>query len=234
MSSDISGTISHEAPPTSPDRSAKDAWRALRILSEFVTGFERMVALGPAVTFFGSARIKQGHQYYQLARETARLVAEKGFVIATGGGPGLMEAANRGAQEAGGASCGVRIEMPLEPENPYIDPRYSIILRYFFVRKVLLVRYARAYVILPGGFGTLDELFEVLTLMQASRIRSFPVFLMGKKYWQGLLKWVEETVHAEGCVRMEELNFLQITDDPKDVVEGIVRWHELHHQVENF
>lgn len=234
MSSDTQTSFSHEAPPTSPDRSAKDAWRALRILSEFVTGFERMVALGPAVTFFGSARIKQDNPYYQLARETARLVAEKGFVVATGGGPGLMEAANRGAQDVNGASCGVRIEMPLEPENPYIDSRYSIILRYFFVRKVLLVRYARAYVILPGGFGTLDELFEVLTLMQASRIRKFPVFLMGAKYWSGLLNWVKETMHAEGCIKMEELNFLTITDNPQDVVEGIVRWHELHHQVENF
>ena len=174
-----------------PDFVDSDPWRALRILSEFVEGFDALASVGPAVTIFGSARVATNSTDYELARTIARRLAERGFAIITGGGPGIMEAANRGCREGGGLSIGCNIELPHEQGlNPYVD--LGIEFKYFFARKTMFVKYADAFVILPGGFGTLDELFESLTLIQTGKIRDFPVVLVGTSYWQGMLDWMRD------------------------------------------
>jgi uncharacterized protein (TIGR00730 family) len=193
-----------------------DPWRALRILSEFVDGFDALAALGPAVTVFGSARIKEDDPLYELGRGIGRTLAEQGYAVITGGGPGVMEAANRGCQEAGGMSVGCNIELPMEQAlNPYCD--LGIQFRYFFARKTMFVKYADAFVILPGGFGTLDELFEALTLIQTGKIKHFPVVLVGTAYWRGLLDWMRTTQLPAGAIARTDLDLLQITDDPDEV-----------------
>ncbi len=197
-----------------------DTWRALRILSEFVEGFDAMAAVGPAVTVFGSARVEAGSVHYECAREIGRRLALAGYAVITGGGPGIMEAANRGCREAGGLSVGCNIELPHEQGlNPYVD--LGIEFRYFFARKVMFVKYADAFVILPGGFGTLDELFEALTLIQTDKVRHFPVILVGSEYWGGLLDWVRATPLTYGAVGVHDLDLLRITDDPAEVVRII-------------
>jgi uncharacterized protein (TIGR00730 family) len=198
-----------------------DPWRALRILSEFVEGFDAMAKVGPAVTMFGSARTTPDSAVYKLARTIARRLAEAGYAIITGGGPGTMEAANRGCREGGGLSVGCNIELPHEQGlNAYVD--LGIEFRYFFARKTMFVKYADAFVILPGGFGTLDELFEALTLIQTRKVRNFPVVLVGRGYWAGLLDWIRGTLVAQGAVDEADLALLQLTDDPDEVVK-IVR-----------
>lgn len=198
-----------------------DPWRALRILSEFVEGFDAMARVGPAVTMFGSARTQREDPIYELARTIARRIAEAGYAVITGGGPGAMEAANRGCREGGGLSVGCNIELPHEQgTNAYVD--LAVEFRYFFARKVMFVKYADAFVILPGGFGTLDELFEALTLIQTRKVRNFPVVLVGTSYWAGLLNWTRDTVLAEGKIDKADLELLQLTDDPDEVVH-IVR-----------
>jgi uncharacterized protein (TIGR00730 family) len=193
-----------------------DPWRALRILSEFVEGFDALAALGPAVTVFGSARITERDALYDLGRRIGRTLAEQGFAVITGGGPGVMEAANRGCQEAGGMSVGCNIELPMEQAlNPYCD--LGIQFRYFFARKTMFVKYADAFVILPGGFGTLDELFEALTLIQTGKIKHFPVVLVGTAYWSGLLDWMRATQLPAGAIAQADLDLLQLTDDPDEV-----------------
>ncbi|MFZ4099512.1 MAG: TIGR00730 family Rossman fold protein [Chlamydiia bacterium] len=224
-------------PHSMPNKEAlrsQDAWRALRILSEFVTGFDRMIALGPSVSFFGSARLSTVSPYYDMAYQTARLVAQKGFAVITGGGPGLMEAANKGAREVGGTSCGCLIDFPGETANAYIDAGRELLVRYFFVRKVMFVRYAQAFVIFPGGLGTLDEFFEVLTLIQTKKSRRFPVFLMGASYWQGLLDWLKESVLAHGCIGADDLSLFQVTDNPEVVATEIAHHFNQHQRLENF
>lgn len=212
-----------------------DSWRVFRIVSEFVDGFETMTNLGPSVSIFGSARLPEDSIYYKLAVEVAHHIAAKGFAVITGGGPGIMEAANRGAQEAHGASCGLAIDLPFETDtNRFIDPRYRLNFRYFFVRKVMFIRYAQGYVFLPGGYGTLDELFEALTLIQTKKIKAFPIYLMGKAYWVEMLKWVEETMLAHGCISKEDLNMFHITDDPEEVANGIERHYQRDRAVKNF
>jgi uncharacterized protein (TIGR00730 family) len=197
-----------------------DPWRALRILAEFVEGFDAMAAVGPAVTVFGSARTHEGAPEYELARDIGRRLAEAGYAVITGGGPGDMEAANRGCREAGGLSVGCNIELPAEQGlNPYVD--LGIEFRYFFVRKVMFVKYADAFVIMPGGFGTLDELFEALTLIQTEKVRHFPVILVGTEYWRGLLDWVRAVPVAHGAVRAGDLDLLTVTDDPAEVIRMI-------------
>jgi uncharacterized protein (TIGR00730 family) len=197
-----------------------DPWRALRILAEFVEGFDAMAAVGPAVTVFGSARTDPDSSDYQLARTIGRRLAEAGYAVITGGGPGVMEAANRGCREAGGLSVGCNIELPEEQGlNPYVD--LGVEFRYFFVRKVMFVKYADAFVIMPGGFGTLDELFEALTLIQTEKVRHFPVILVGTDYWRGLLAWVRETPIARGAVSPGDLDLLMLTDDPDEIVRII-------------
>lgn len=199
-----------------------DAWRIFRILSEFVDGFETMADIGPSVTVFGSARVKPNNVYYQLAVEVTKKIAEKGFGIITGGGPGIMEAANKGAQIASGVSCGININLPFEEDsNPYIHPKYRLRLRYFFVRKVLFVRYAKAFVFLPGGFGTMDELFEALTLIHTNKIKPTPIFLMGSAYWEGLIRWMKDYPLKESYLVPEDLDLLTISDDPDFVANEI-------------
>jgi uncharacterized protein (TIGR00730 family) len=197
-----------------------DPWRALRILAEFVEGFDAMAAVGPAVTVFGSARTDADSPEYELARTIGSKLARAGYAVITGGGPGIMEAANRGCREAGGLSVGCNIELPAEQGlNPYVD--LGVEFRYFFVRKVMFVKYADAFVILPGGFGTLDELFEALTLIQTDKVRHFPVILVGTDYWGGLLDWVRATPVARGAVDPRDLDLLVVTDDPDEVVRII-------------
>ena len=203
--------------PKRPEFLDSDPWRALRILSEFVEGFDALAGLGPAVAIFGSARIKSGHPHYELARDVGRLLAQAGFAVITGGGPGVMEAANRGCQEGGGLSVGCNIELPHEQAlNAYVD--LGIEFRYFFARKMMFVKYSNAFVILPGGFGTMDELFESLTLIQTGKIRHFPVILVGTAYWRGLLGWISDVMLPGTTIAREDFELLQMTDDPEEVV----------------
>ncbi|MDQ4127828.1 MAG: TIGR00730 family Rossman fold protein [Actinomycetota bacterium] len=207
-----------------PDRAAftgTDTWRVLRIMGEFVEGFEELAELGPAVTLFGSARMRPGDPMYQAAVEVGRLLGGSGFTVITGGGPGAMEAGNRGAREAGAPSVGLNIELPFEQHvNPYVD--VEVDFRYFFVRKTMLVKYSQAFVIFPGGFGTMDELFEALTLIQTGKIRNFPIVLFGSSYWKGLLDWMRGTMAAEGKVSDADLGLLDLTDSPEEVLRIIL------------
>jgi uncharacterized protein (TIGR00730 family) len=189
-----------------------DPWRSLRILSEFVEGFDALAAVGKAVTVFGSARIEEGDPYYAKARELAELLAKEGFAVITGGGPGVMEAANRGCHEAGGLSIGCNIELPHEQAvNAYVD--LAVEFRYFFARKTMFVKYADGFAIFPGGFGTLDELFESLTLIQTGKIRHFPVVLVGTEYWGGLLDWLRREAVARGALERSDLDLMRCTDN---------------------
>jgi uncharacterized protein (TIGR00730 family) len=189
-----------------------DPWRSLRILSEFVEGFDALAGVGKAVTIFGSARIHEGNPYYDKARELAGLLAAEGYAVITGGGPGIMEAANRGCHEAGGLSIGCNIELPHEQNvNTYVD--LGVEFRYFFARKTMFVKYADGFAIFPGGFGTLDELFESLTLIQTGKIRHFPVVLIGTEYWTGLLEWLRSCAVAWGNINVEDLDLMECTDD---------------------
>ncbi len=200
----------------------KDAWRVFRIMGEFVEGFEEMGDIGTAVSIFGSARTKQDDPIYGACVETARLLGEAGFSIITGGGPGIMEAANKGAKEAGATSVGCNIELPFEQSgNDFID--VSIDFRYFFVRKTMFVKYACGFVIFPGGFGTMDELFEALTLIQTNKVLDFPVVLFGTEYWKGLLDWIEGTMAPEGKIAADDLDIMFLTDDPAEVRDHILR-----------
>jgi uncharacterized protein (TIGR00730 family) len=202
-----------------------DSWRVLRIMGEFVHGFDHLAALGPAVTIFGSARVLAHDPMYGLARAVARELASAGFAIITGGGPGLMEAANRGAADVGGVSVGCNIELPREQGiNPYVTVPLNF--RYFFVRKTMFVKYAVAFVILPGGFGTLDELFEACTLIQTHKIHNFPVILMGSAYWKGLLDWVHGVMLAERKIDERDLALLSLTDDPAEVRRLVMEYYE--------
>jgi uncharacterized protein (TIGR00730 family) len=198
-----------------------DAWRALRILGEFVEGFDTLARLGPAVSIFGSARVHAADDMYQVARAVGQRLAEEGFTVITGGGPGIMEAVGRGATEAGGVSVGLGIELPHEQGlNRYVSVPMNY--RYFFVRKTMFVKYAQAFVIFPGGFGTLDELFESLTLVQADKIDHFPIILVGTAYWSGLVDWLKGPVAGEGKIHPRDLTLMRLTDDPEEVVRWIV------------
>jgi uncharacterized protein (TIGR00730 family) len=198
-----------------------DPWRVLRIQGEFVEGFDTLAELGPAVSIFGSARTPEDDPMYQAAVETARLLAEAGLAIITGGGPGIMEAGNKGAQQGGGLSVGLNIELPFEEQsNPYVD--ISIDFRYFFVRKMMFVKYAQAFVIFPGGFGTMDELFESLTLIQTGKIRNFPVILFGSAYWDGLLGWLKNQMQAGRMISPGDIDLMVVTDSPEEVRHRIL------------
>jgi uncharacterized protein (TIGR00730 family) len=204
----------------------RDSWRVFRIMGEFVEGFEEMGRIGTGVSIFGSARTNPEDPAYQSCVETARQLGMAGFSIITGGGPGMMEAANKGAQLASVPSIGCNIELPFEQSsNPYLD--HSIDFRYFFVRKTMFVKYACAFVIFPGGFGTMDELFEALTLIQTDKVRDFPVVLFGSDYWGGLIDWIRETMIPAGTISPEDLDLIFITDDPAEVATHIVERHEV-------
>jgi uncharacterized protein (TIGR00730 family) len=198
-----------------------DSWRVLRIMGEFVEGFDTLSDVYSAVTVFGSARTKPGDPYYEKAVETARMLAEEGFPIITGGGPGIMEAANRGCQEGNGLSIGCNIELPFEQGiNPYVER--AINFRYFFVRKTMFVKYATAFIVFPGGYGTMDELFEALTLIQTGKVKYFPVILFGRDYWQGLADWLRDRVAGEGKIATSDLELFTVTDSPREAV-AVVR-----------
>ncbi len=200
-----------------------DSWRLFKILAELVDGFETLGDIYPAVSIFGSARVRPGDESYEKTVEIARKLAKNGFHIITGGGPGIMEAGNKGAREGGAKSVGLNIELPLEQEpNPFANVKLNF--QYFFVRKVVFVKYAQAYIGMPGGFGTLDEIFEALTLIQTRRIKPFPVILVGKSYWGGLLDWVRGTLLPGGFISPEDLDFLTVLDDPDEVVHLIKRF----------
>jgi uncharacterized protein (TIGR00730 family) len=199
-----------------------DPWRVLRIMGEFVEGFEALAELGPAVTLFGSARVKEDDPFYDAALETARLLGQAGFAIITGGGPGIMEAGNRGARAAGARSVGLNIELPFEQGvNKYVD--LAVEFRYFFVRKTMFVKYAQAFVIFPGGFGTMDELFEALTLIQTGKVQNFPIILFGSEYWGGLREWLRTTMLAGGKIAGPDLELLVMCDSPTQVRDLIVK-----------
>src|ERR687896_1787343 len=201
-----------------PDFQDTDTWRALRILGEFVEGFDALADIGPAVSIFGSARIGRRNRYYSAARRLSERLVGEGFAIITGGGPGVMEAANRGAREAGGLSIGCNIELPFEQGlNEFVD--LGMEFRYFFVRKTMFVKYAEGFVIFPGGFGTLDELFEALTLIQTGKVHGFATVLYGREYWAGLVDWIPRPVLAAGNVGEEDLDLLMIVDPPAEAVE---------------
>ena len=223
LGEDAGGTTEDERllkRPEEPDFLHSDPWRVLRILSEFVEGFDALASLGPAITVFGSARISDGSPEYELARAIGRRLGEAGYAVITGGGPGAMEAANRGCQEGGGLSVGCNIELPREQAiNPYVD--LGVEFRYFFARKTMFVKYADGFVILPGGFGTLDELFEALTLIQTGKIEHFPVVLVGRAYWAGLLDWIRDTLLTAGAIDAGDIDVFQLTDEPDEVISII-------------
>jgi uncharacterized protein (TIGR00730 family) len=210
-----------------PEFLDSDPWRSLRILSEFVEGFDALASVGPAVSVFGSARIGPNHRNYKSARRLGQLLAKAGYAVITGGGPGIMEAANRGCHEAGGLSVGCNIELPMEQGlNPYVD--LGVEFRYFFARKTMFVKYADAFVIYPGGYGTLDELFEALTLIQTKKIRDFPVILIGSEYWEGLLEWIKGTLVKEAAINPEDVDLLRITDDEEEastIIDAYLKAH---------
>lgn len=209
------------SPEPDDDYKTSDSWRVLRIASEFVAGFDDLATVTRGVSIFGSARTKPTDHYYKMARETGRLLGESGFDVITGGGPGIMEAGNRGAMDAGGTSIGCNIELPMEQQpNPYQTS--SLSFKYFFVRKTMFIKYSNAYVIFPGGFGTMDELFEPLTLIQTRKIRNFPVVLFGSQYWRGLLQWLTSTMLNEKMINPDDLGLMYLTDSPKDTVDFII------------
>lgn len=218
------------------EKRGKDTWTIFKIMAEFVEGFETLSEIGPCVSIFGSARTQPDHHYYQMGVDTAKLLTEAGFGVITGGGPGIMEAGNKGAMEAGGASVGLNIDLPFEQHsNPYIDRDKEIDFNYFFVRKVMFTKYAQGFVVLPGGFGTLDELFEALTLIQTKKISRFPVVLVGKEFWGGLVDWIEKTLLAKaGNISPDDMFLFSVVDTAEEAVECITEFYNRHLLRPNF
>lgn len=216
-------------------KTQQDVWRVFRIMSEFVEGFDILSKLGHSITIFGSARVKPNTEIYRLAKSVAKEFVRAGYGIITGGGPGVMEAANRGAREAAGSSVGVTIDLPFEEKaNSYIDADKLIKCKHFFVRKVMFVKYAQGFVVLPGGLGTLDEFFEAMTLIQTRKVHPFPVILMGSKYWKGLVGWLKDTAISEGMISHSDLNIFSITDDPREAVSIVKRFYKKEEHGPNF
>jgi hypothetical protein len=201
---------------------SSDSWVIFKVMSEFVEGFEKLAKIGPCVTIFGSARTKPNNPYYKMAEEIAYQLVQHGYGVVTGGGPGIMEAGNKGAHRAEGKSVGLNIELPFEQKgNGFIDPDKLITFDYFFVRKVMFVKYSQGFIVMPGGFGTLDELSEALTLIQTKKIGRFPIVLVGKKFWSGLLDWIKKTLVEEGMISPEDLDLFSVVDKPEDAVKAI-------------
>lgn len=212
-----------------------DSWQIFKIMSEFVEGFEKLARIGPCVSIFGSAREKQLNEDYKLAEEIAYLLTKKGFGIITGGGPGIMEAANKGAHFAGGISVGLNINLPFEQmPNQFIDPDKLIDFDHFFVRKVMFMKYAQGYIVLPGGFGTLDEMFEAITLIQTQKLVRFPIVLVDRDYWKGLIKWIEERLLAEHKVSPEDMDIFQLVDTASEAVGVIEEFYKKYALKPNF
>lgn len=218
---------SHFKEKTWDETITKDSWMVFKIMSEFVDGYEKMAKIGPCVSIFGSARLKEEDPYYKMAVEIAEKITALGFGIITGGGPGIMEAGNRGAYQAGGKSIGLNIELPFEQHfNPYIDKDYSLDFNYFFVRKVMFMKYSQGFIVMPGGFGTLDELSEALTLIQTHKIAKFPIVLVGSEFWSGLLDWFRDALVKNGLIAEDDLNLYRIVDTADEAVAHIKAFYE--------
>ncbi|HLU81612.1 MAG TPA: TIGR00730 family Rossman fold protein [Flavobacteriaceae bacterium] len=215
---------------------ANDSWALFKIMGEFVHGYERMSQIGPCVSIFGSARTKPEHKYYTLAVEIAEKIVKHGYGVITGGGPGIMEAANKGAHLAGGTSVGLNINLPFEQHhNPYIDKDKNLDFQYFFVRKVMFVKYAQAFVVLPGGFGTLDEFFEAVTLIQTHKIDKFPIILVGSEFWRGLLEWCKTTLlDSFQNIHAEDMDLVQLVDTSEEVIEILDEFYKEFNLSPNF
>ena len=213
-----------------------DSWALFKIMSEFVYGYERMSEIGPCVSIFGSARMKPENPYYELAVKVAEKIVEQGYGIISGGGPGIMEAANKGAHQAGGTSVGLNIELPFEQhDNPYIDKDKNLEFDYFFVRKVMFVKYSQGFVVMPGGFGTLDELFESITLIQTNKIDKFPIILVGKDFWSGLIDWIKsEMVNSYETVSESDLDLIHLVDHEDEVIEILDKFYNKYDLSPNF
>ena len=214
---------------------SNDSWALFKIMSEFVEGYETLSAIGPCISIFGSARTQEGDSNYQLTIAIAEAIAESGYGVISGGGPGIMEAANRGAQKAGGISVGLNIELPFEQQsNPYIDQDKLINFQYFFVRKVMFVKYAQGFIVMPGGVGTLDELFEAYTLIQTDKVSKFPIILVGRDYWGGLIDWIKETVLKEKNISPEDLDLFELVDTKDEVMDCLNRFYIKDNYKPNF
>ncbi len=215
---------------------ANDSWAIFKVMSEFVDGFEKMSRIGPCVSVFGSARTKPGDTYYKLAENIAFQLTQNGYGVITGGGPGIMEAGNKGARRGGGVSVGLNIDLPFEQkDNSFIDHDKNLQFDYFFVRKVMFVKYAQGFVALPGGFGTLDELFEAMTLIQTKKIEKFPIVLVGTQFWNGMLGWIKETLLKQnGNIHEDDLNLFQVVDTAEEVIEIIDSFYKKHMLSPNF
>jgi uncharacterized protein (TIGR00730 family) len=212
-----------------------DSWQIFKIMAEFVDGFEKLAKIGPCVTIFGSARTTNDNKYYKLAEDIARLLTERGYGVITGGGPGIMEAANKGANEAGGKSVGLNIELPFEQfHNKYIDNDKLLTFDYFFVRKVMFMKYSQGFIVLPGGFGTMDELFEAITLIQTGKIARFPIVLVGLEYWSGLFDWIKKYMVDAKNIFPEDMNLYRIVDTSEEATEHIFRFYEKYVLKPNF
>lgn len=215
---------------------AHSSWQIFKIMAEFVDGFEALAKIGPCISIFGSARTQPGHVHYELAADIAKRLAEEGFGIISGGGPGIMEAANKGAQLAGGRSVGLNIELPFEQQaNPYIDRDSSLHFDYFFVRKTLFTKYSQGFIMMPGGFGTMDEFFEVATLIQTGKMLQVPLILVSSSYWGGLMNWMKETMHQQANnISAPDLDLLKIADTPEEVVAHVLDFYHKHPLQPNF
>ena len=220
---DLSGTFSQKH---WSNIKSHDSWSVFKVLAEMVEGFEKLAKIGPCVSIFGSARAVAQSKYYEKARQIAQLLSKAGYGIITGGGPGIMQAGNQGAHEVGGRSVGLGIELPLEQSaNAYIDSDKLLIFNYFFIRKVMFVKYSQGFVVMPGGFGTLDELFEALTLIQTQKIGSFPVVLVGRSYWRGLMEWLRGEVAAEDHLSSEDFDLIELVDTPEETLKAIENFY---------
>ena len=215
---------------------SNDSWGIFKVMAEFVNGYETMAKIGPSISVFGSARTKPENKYYQLAEEISYILAKDGYGVISGGGPGIMEAVNKGAQKGNGPSVGLNIDLPFEQShNPYIDQDYLLHFDYFFVRKVMFVKYSQGFVVLPGGFGTLDELFEALTLIQTHKIALRPVIFVGSEYWNGLVNWIKNSMlEAEGNISPEDLDLIKVVDDAQEAVDHINDFFSQHRLRPNF
>lgn len=214
---------------------AENSWTMFKVISEFVDGFDTLNKLGPCISIFGSARTMPNNEYYQWAVEVARKLTEEGFGVITGGGPGIMEAGNKGAFQNSGMSVGLNINLPFEQSNnDFIDPDKVLNHKYFFVRKVMFVKYAQGFIVFPGGFGTLDEFFEALTLIQTHKINPFPIVLIGSEYWGGLIDWITDTMVSNGTISEEDINLFHVTDDEDEAVEVICDFYQKHTLSPNF
>ena len=212
-----------------------DSWAIFKIMSEFVEGYEKLSKIGPCVSIFGSARTKSDDKYYILAEEVAYKLTQNGFGVITGGGPGIMEAGNKGARRGLGTSVGLNIELPFEQhDNPWVDSDKNLEFDYFFVRKVMFVKYSQGFVVMPGGFGTLDELFEAITLIQTKKIGRFPIILVGKDFWSGLLDWIKNTLIAQGNISPEDLNLFRIVDTADEAIEHLNKFYAKYSLKPNF